>query len=131
MRFLLAMALAALAVPAGGTSAGPPACVALAQTWQSIELACPLKEAAPQHYRFAASFSGSHDDTTLSLAATLDGAPLACDAGSTTDSSGEDGDVVLECRFAGAHAGGVLRVRLKWYHATYGGHTFAAGDMAP
>jgi hypothetical protein len=31
---------------------------------------------------FTAGFSGSHDDTTLSLAATLDGAPLACAPGS-------------------------------------------------
>lgn len=134
MRTLLALLVLALTVPAAaGAPGAPTACVVQAQTWRSIELACPLNAVAPQRYRFAARFSGSHDDTTLSLAPTLDGTPLRCDAGSKTDSSGEDGEVVLECRFAPAHAtaGHALQVRMKWYHATYEGHTFAAGDAAP
>lgn len=136
MRSLFALVLTAFsvhAVPAAAAPAVPPACVALARTWQSIELACPLEAVAPQRYRFSAKFSGSHDDTALSLASTLDGAPIACDAGSKTESNGEDGDIVLECRFAMAQptAGGALRVRMKWYHATYEGHAFAAVDATP
>lgn len=133
MRSLFALVLAALAVPAAAAPAAPPACIALAKTWQSIELACPLEAVTPQRYRFSARFSGSHDDTTLSLTPSLDGEPLACDVGSRTDSSGEDGDIVLECRFALTQtaAGNALRVRMKWYHATYEGHAFAAVDATP
>lgn len=130
MRFLPAVLAAALVAPAAATDATDTdtACVAQAQTWRSIELTCPLSTAA--RYRFAARFSGSHDDTTLALEPRLDGAPLACEAGSRTDSSGDEGEVVLECRFAVAAAGRALQVRLKWYHASYVGHGLAVVGRA-
>lgn len=129
MRFLPAVLSAVLVAPAAATDATDTACVAQAQTWRSIELTCALPAAA--RYRFAARFSGSHDDTTLALEPTLDGAPLACEAGSRTDSSGEEGDVVLECRFAVADAAGrALQVRLNWYHASYEGHGLAVVGRA-
>lgn len=87
------------------------------------EFTCPLETPASlQRYRFKANFSGSHDDTTMSMAATLNGAPLTCEAGSTTSRRFEDGDVSLDCRFSvegSAGAQNVLGVNLVWSHAQY------------
>jgi hypothetical protein len=114
------------ALGAGAAHAAPGApvpCESPAPGRQALEVSCPLKGTEkPQRYRFRASFSGSHDDTTVSITPTLDGAPLACDAGSTTSLTGEDGDITLECRFSladPADASRLLRVRVAWYHAWY------------
>lgn len=132
MRCLPAVLCALFAAPASAAPPAQPGCTALTQTWQSVELACPLEAAAPRRWRFAADFSGSHDDTELSLTPTLDGKPLACEPGSKTESNGEDGEVMLECRIAlPPSAGGALRMQLRWYHATYLGHHFAALQAAP
>lgn len=82
---------------------------------------CPLvaKQAA-QRFRFTANFGGSHDDTKLSLQATLDGAPAVCAPGSKASSKYEDGDISLDCRVELKAAAGtrhVLAVQVKWYHA--------------
>jgi hypothetical protein len=94
------------------------------------DIACKLSASAtPRQMRFTANFSGSHDDTMASMSATLDGAALACDAGSKTDLMGEDGDVSLHCRFtlvAPAGAERELKVALAWRHAQYTGFELEA-----
>jgi hypothetical protein len=84
---------------------------------------CPLSlSGAPQRFAFKADFSGSHDDTTAAMTATLDGMPLTCEKGSKTSLAGEDGEVSLECRFTVKESTGtnpVLRVTLTWRHAQY------------
>lgn len=86
-----------------------------------IQFTCPLKPSgSPQKIRLAADFSGSHDDTKLSMKASLNGTPVECEPGSLTSSLYEDGDIRLHCAFqATAAAGGksVLTIRLQWYHA--------------
>jgi hypothetical protein len=87
------------------------------------DIECPLNAAATaQRFRFKANFSGGHDDTRASITATINDAPLACDAGSKTSLFGEDGDVSLECRFRVAEKTDtkqVLKVTIRWYHAQY------------
>lgn len=94
------------------------------------EVRCTLEATgSPQAFRFTADFGGSHDDTTLEMRATLDGAPLACAAGSKMSSSYEDGNVRLECRFTLAAAAGTrhaLGVTLSWRHAQYVGFGLAS-----
>lgn len=77
-----------------------------------------------QRFRFAITFLGSHDDTTLAMTATLDGSPIVCDVGSKIESEGEFGDVLLVCRFrlAQSDAARRLRVNLTWYHASLGSY---------
>ncbi len=102
---------------------GKPSCEVTGPGYDSHDIRCSLSTSgAPQRFRFKANFSGSHDDTTASLTATLDGAPLACEKGSKTDLMGEDGEVSLDCRFSIAGAPGtkqVLGVRVHWRHAQY------------
>jgi len=106
----------------------PVQCQAPVAPGDTRDITCSLAATSgPQRLRFTADFSGSHDDTTLSLAATLDGAPLACAPGSKTDSSFEDGQVRLECRFSvSAGPGHTLVVALRWRHAQYMGFGVAA-----
>jgi len=114
----LAAALAAAANPAAAR--GNPPCKPQAQGYDSQTIECTLSGAA-KRYRFRASFSGSHDDTTASMSTVLDGAPLACDKGSKTELMGEDGEVSLECRFSIADKPDTkhLSVTLSWRHAQY------------
>lgn len=87
------------------------------------DIECPLNATGTtQRFRFKANFSGSHDDTVVSMTAALNEAPLVCDKGSKTSLTGEDGDVSLECRFSVAEkadAKQVLKVKLSWSHAQY------------
>jgi len=84
---------------------------------------CPfVATGAVQRFRFKADFLGSHDDTSGSLAAQLNGKPLVCDEGSATQLTGEFGEVSLDCRFQiEEKAGSKLRlgISLKWFHARY------------
>lgn len=98
------------------------ACEARPGPGDTIDFTCPL--GVGQNYTFRAHFTGSHDDTVLSLKAALDGETVACAEGSKTESRFEDGDISLECRFSIANAAGVtsvLGVMLKWHHAQYTG----------
>ena len=110
----------------GAMAQGKPQCESresLAPSGEIRDIVCPLSAAgSSQSYRFKANFTGSHDDTSASLAATLDGAPLACAQGSKTNLMGEDGEVSLDCRFAVAPKAGsqqVLRVMVTYRHAQY------------
>jgi hypothetical protein len=104
------------ALLAGPAFAAELPCTTAAQTWNSREVACRVP--AAQRYVFTARFSGGHDDTMARLQPLLDGAPLACEAGSKTELVGEDGDVSLHCAFAVERAGD-LRVTVRWSHAEY------------
>jgi hypothetical protein len=78
--------------------------------------------AADQHLLFRVMFLGSHDDTILSMTASLNGQPLTCDPGSKMSSRFEDGEISLECIFpvkAGAGAKQVLEMSIVWTHAQY------------
>lgn len=119
-----ALCLAALA-PAGGRAqpAVPqaPGCDSKTNGGDLIVYSCPLvaKEAA-QRYRFVANFGGSHDDTKLSISATLNGTPVGCAPGSKASSRYEDGDISLDCRLelkAAAGSRHLLAVKVQWYHA--------------
>jgi hypothetical protein len=81
-------------------------------------------ELASQRFRFAVTFLGSHDDTTLAMTAALDGAPIACDEGSKLESEGEFGDVVLQCRFAVPPDAGTRRlgISVSYFHAVLSEH---------
>ena len=96
-------------------------CAAKTEGGDLIDFTCPLvASGASQVYRLRADFGGSHDDTSTSLKATLDGAPLECDDGSKLASFGEDGDVRLECRFRVNGQKGTTRllaINLLWSHA--------------
>lgn len=126
------LARAALAVLLGLAAAGGTApalaqqalrCEAKSPGGDNRDFECPLvASGARQDFGFKANFTGSHDDTTASMTARLDGAPLACDKGSKTSLMGEDGEVSLDCRFsvtANAGARLVFSVALTWRHAQY------------
>ncbi len=77
---------------------------------------------ADQHLLFRVKFLGSHDDTVLSMSASLNQQPLTCDPGSKMSSRFEDGEISLECRFsvkAGAGPKQVLEMAIEWTHAQY------------
>ena len=96
-------------------------CAAKTEGGDLIDFTCPLvASGGSQVYRLRADFGGSHDDTSASLKATLDGAALECDDGSKLASFGEDGDVRLECRFRVKGQKGTTRllaINLLWSHA--------------
>lgn len=133
-RLLLLPALVlTLGLPAHAQTPPPttsPPCESTTPRNERREVACTLgTDWASRPLRFEARFSGSHDDTTLSLAATLDGRPLACGPGSKTASEYEDGDISLSCRFTLPDSSAkppVLRVLLSWYHAQYTDFTLVA-----
>jgi hypothetical protein len=87
------------------------ACETYASNWKWQEFRCPLtinKEG--QKMLFKADFSGSHDDTRLSMTLSLDGVPVACSQNSKTSLLGEDGNVSLECHFAPSGTHGTKRM---------------------
>lgn len=106
-----------------GAAATAPDCVVEDETFVSRDLLCTLPAAdAGRRFAFVANFSGGHDDTRASIAATLDDQPLACLDGSKTSLFGEDGDVSLTCRFALPRTGvgaARLKVLVRWSHAEY------------
>lgn len=121
LRPLLAAPLLALSLTAFAQT--PPPCESTTPRNERREVTCTFgAEWASRPLRFEARFGGSHDDTTLSLAPTLDGQPLRCTPDSKTASEFEDGDIRLHCRFslpANSPQPPVLRVRLSWFHAQY------------
>ena len=100
----LAAALICLFFMGAGTACAAEGltCETHATNWKWQEFRCPLtvNSEAQQPMLFKADFSGSHDDTRLSMNLSLDGVPVACNQNSKTSLLGEDGNVSLECHFA-------------------------------
>ena len=112
------------------TTAPAYAEVALACETESVhfkkrEYRCPLTaNGSGQQIRFKADFTGSHDDTQLSMTLTMDGLPVSCGKGSTTWLNSEDGDVSLVCHLVLDGAAGtqrLLRATVNMYHAEFVG----------
>lgn len=101
------------------------ACETQSVNFKRREYRCPLTaNGREQQMRFKADFSGSHDDTQLSMNLTLDGLSVSCRKGSKTWLNGEDGDVSLECNFVLNGATGtkkMLRAIVNVYHAEFVG----------
>ena len=119
--------VAASAAGAAGTDTAQASeklsCESQPSGYDAQVMQCPLiATASPQRLRFKTNFSGSHDDTSVSMTATLNNAPLPCDKDSRMSLMGEDGDVSLHCNFSLAEKPGtkhVLRIRATWSHAQY------------
>ena len=101
------------------------ACETQSVNFKRREYRCPLTaNGREQQMRFKADFSGSHDDTQLSMNLTLDGLSVSCRKGSKTWLNGEDGDVSLECNFVLNGATGtkkMLQAIVNVYHAEFVG----------
>jgi hypothetical protein len=91
---------------------------------------CPLTaNASARPLKFKADFTGSHDDTQLSMTLSLDGLPVTCGQGSKTWLNGEDGNVSLECHLVLDGAAGtqrMLRATVNFYHAEFAGVKLSA-----
>jgi hypothetical protein len=131
LKFLLPVALALsapLAAASDSTPAGAAACGETNPSGGDIRIvACRFPAGRP--HRFTARFSGGHDDTSASLAATLDGQATDCDPDSKMRLFAEDGDVSLHCRVTAAGAASgvhTLVVTVLWSHAQYRDFVFAA-----
>jgi hypothetical protein len=96
-----------------GTACGAEVltCETYATNWKWQEFRCPLPiNSEGQKMLFKADFSGSHDDTRLSMTLSLDGVPVACSQNSKTSIIGEDGNVSLECHFVPGGTPGAKRM---------------------
>jgi len=109
------------------------ACETQSANFKRREYRCPLTaNGREQQIRFKADFSGSHDDTQLSMNLTLDGFPVSCRKGSKTwlkGEDGEEGDVSLECHLVINDAPGnkkMLRATVNIYHAEFVGMRLSA-----
>ena len=121
----------AIAATAGPTYAQEAlACETQSVDFKKREYRCPLTaNGREQQIRFKADFSGSHDDTQLSMNFSLDGLPVTCSKGSKTWLNSEDGDVSLECNFVIDGATGtkkMLRATVNFYHAEFVGIILSA-----
>ena len=120
---IIFLAIAASAGPAWAEDA--LACETQSVNFKKREYRCPLTDnGSAQQIRFKANFSGSHDDTQLSMNLSLDGLPVSCNKSSKTWLNGEDGDVSLECNFVFDAAAGtkkILRATVNIYHAEFVG----------
>ena len=125
---IIFLALAASAGPAWAEDA--LACETQSVNFKKREYRCPLTaNGSAQQIRFKANFSGSHDDTQLSMNLSLDGLPVSCNKSSKTWLNGEDGDVSLECNFVFDAAAGtkkILRATVNIYHAEFVGIKLSA-----
>lgn len=119
LRPMVLVTVLAAASPAG--AAEVIACDGRSTGFGSAELVCPIAPAAaPDRLRLHVRFAGVHDDSTAGLAASLDGAAVACGEGSTARIAGDAGGDALLCRIAvdTSHQGArKLVVNLLWYHA--------------
>ena len=120
---IIFLAIVAGAFPAYAEEA--LACETQSVNFKKREYRCPLTaNGRGQQIRFKANFSGSHDDTQLSMNLSLDGLPVSCNKSSKTWLNGEDGDVSLECNFVFDAAAGtkkILRATVNIYHAEFVG----------
>lgn len=118
MRCFLLLA-AALALPAQAATSLP--CEGRATGYGSADLVCVVEPgAAAALLTFTARFSGVHDDSQAGLAASVEGAPLACTDDSRTRIAGEEDGDTLVCRFMLAARGQAtrrIRIHLLWFHA--------------
>jgi hypothetical protein len=125
---IIFLAIVAGAFPAYAEEA--LACETQSVNFKKREYRCPLTaNGRGQQIRFKANFSGSHDDTQLSMNLSLDGLPVSCSKGSKTWLNGEDGDVSLECNFVLDGATGskkMLRATVNIYHAEFVGIKLSA-----
>jgi hypothetical protein len=118
------------------TAAGPVyaedalACETQSVNFKKREYRCQLTaKGLKQQISFKANFSGSHDDTQLSMNLNLDGLPVLCSKDSKTWLNSEDGDVSLECKFVLDGAKGTkktLRATVNIYHAEFVGIKLSA-----
>jgi hypothetical protein len=96
-------------------------CERIAVNWKWQEFRCPVTiNTVGQKMHFKADFSGSHDDTRLSMTFSLDGVPVECSPDSKTSLIGEDGNVSLECHFVPGGTPGtksVLNAIVQIWHA--------------
>jgi hypothetical protein len=121
----------AIAATAGPTYAEETlACETQSVNFKKREYRCPLTaNGLGRQISFKANFSGSHDDTQLSMNLNLDGLPVSCSKGSKTWLNGEDGDVSLECKFVLDGAKGtkkMLRATVNIFHAEFVGIKLSA-----
>jgi hypothetical protein len=111
------------------TNPAVPSCTVTAQTLVSRSIQCDLRASKPgTSFIFKVNFSGSHDDTRLTLEPLMNGKPLTCSSGSMIYSEGEDGDISLACKFTitqDATTAALLRANFKWFHAEYVDHELA------
>lgn len=97
------------------------ACETQSVNFKVREYRCPLTaNGSARPIKFKADFTGSHDDTQLSMTLRLDGLPVTCGKGSKTWLNSEDGDVSLECHLvidgvAGTQS--MLSAIVNFYHA--------------
>ena len=134
LKFLLPAAVALATLPACAAAGAPeptpvaaPGCTEVNPSGGDIRVVTCRFPAGHPH-RLTARFGGGHDDTSASLAATLDGESTPCDTGSKMSLFGEDGDVSLHCRIAApgdASRVHVLVVTVLWSHAQYRDVVFA------
>jgi hypothetical protein len=126
--YIIFLAIAATAVPAYAEDA--LACETQSVNLKKREYRCPLTaNGLEQQMRFKVNFSGSHDDTQLSMTLAMDGLPVSCSKGSKTWLNGEDGDVILECKFVLDGVKGtkkMLRATVNIYHAEFVGIKLSA-----
>jgi hypothetical protein len=120
------MAAESTAAPAAekpSPTSQPLRCDPPSLAWDRMTVLCRIEPTAVRRMRVRIHLTGSHDDTNASLEVAVGDAPVACDAGSKTSTEGEDGDVVLDCRFSALAKPGAATVRAsaRWFHAQYVG----------
>jgi hypothetical protein len=105
------------------TNPAVPSCQVTAKTRASQSIQCDLRASNPTtSFLLKVNFSGSHDDTRLSMEPLLNGKPLTCAPGSLLSSEFEDGDISLVCKFSlppGTDTARLLSANFKWFHAEY------------
>jgi hypothetical protein len=81
-------------------NSGVPPCTVTAQTMVSRSIQCDLRSSKTgTSLMLKVNFSGSHDDTRLTLEPLMNEKPLMCAPGSRIYSEAEDGDISLVCKF--------------------------------
>lgn len=99
------------------------ACETHSAHWKGREFRCPLTaNGNEQQLLFKVDFSGSHDDTQLSMTLTLDGVPVKCGRDSQTWLNSEDGNVSLKCHLVldgTAGAKRMLGATVNIWHAQF------------
>lgn len=126
---LLLQFLALFAPYAAGAASLAVPCVSANATFGAAELVCAIPQQPHLHrLRFKLPFAGVHDDSSAGMAATLDGAPVACTVDSRPQIRGEAEGDTLSCDMAieSATAPRELRLQLVWFHAEPGDYSLRA-----